>query len=144
MQDGYQLTVSGLLRKRDELVATLDKMRDDIATASNDLASLDRVLRCFGYNPEVELAMKPRSRVQLYVRNELRKFLLEALRDADRPISSRELAIKLLEAQGKDIGDKALVSDTTARVSRSVSILLNRKVLKRLTDEAGRNTYQLE
>ena len=106
MEDGYQNTVSGLLRKRDELLADLDKLRDDIARVSNDLASLDRTLRCFGFNAELELLLKPRTRVTHYVRNELRKFLLEALRDADGPLSSRELAIKLLEAQSKDTEDR--------------------------------------
>jgi hypothetical protein len=142
-EDGYDLTIHGLLRKRDELLAQLDKLRDDIATVSNDLAAVDRVLKCLGFHPEIELLMKPRARVTLYVRNEMRKFLLDELRKAETPLSSRELAIILATAQGKDIEDKGLLTDMTARVSRSVSILLNRRVLKRHTDEAGRNTYEL-
>ena len=142
-RDGYDLTIHGLLRKRDELLAQLDKLRDDIAQVSNDLTAVDRVLKCLGFHPEIELLAKPRARVTLYVRNEMRKFLLDELRKAEKPLSSRELAIILATAQGKDIEDKGLITDMTARVSRSVSILLNRRVLRRLTDDAGRNTYEL-
>lgn len=47
--DGFEITIHGLLRKRTSLMADLEHYRDKVATSSNDIKSVDRVLSSLGY-----------------------------------------------------------------------------------------------
>jgi hypothetical protein len=44
MDTGYQNTISGLLRKRGEMLASMADLREQIAVLSNDLESIERVM----------------------------------------------------------------------------------------------------
>ena len=72
--------------------------------------------------------MKPRSnRVVYFHRNELRRFLIEELRNADAPVTSRDLAEKIIGLEGKDApDDRALRNDMVERVGNSPKLLRQR------------------
>jgi len=68
--------------------------------------------------------MKPRSnRVVYFHRNELRRFLIDELRNADHPISARDLAEKIIGLEGKDSRDRQLRNDMVKRVGKSLKLL---------------------
>jgi hypothetical protein len=48
MDTGYQNTISGLLRKRGEMLASMADLREQIAVLSNDLVSIERVMETLG------------------------------------------------------------------------------------------------
>ncbi len=102
--EGYALTISGLLRKRAEILADLTAIREKAASLTNDLHSMDRVLMSLGYTGDLD-AQKPSQRTRMFVRGELRKFVLDTLREAGEPLSSRELAIRRAQFEGKDPTD---------------------------------------
>ena len=130
MDDGYQNTVLGLLRKRASLIAELEYHRDKAGGASNDISAVDRVLQTLGYDGTLDHA-QPRKKALNFIKHEVRRSILEEMRKADRPMSSRELAVKLAAIEGKDPADRRVMRDLTARVSRSICILLDRQIVTR-------------
>ena len=47
--DGYDIAIHGLLRKRIELMRTLEIKRDEMAAAQNDIVAIERVLASLGH-----------------------------------------------------------------------------------------------
>ncbi|MFN0217703.1 MAG: hypothetical protein ACKVP4_02695 [Hyphomicrobium sp.] len=140
--DGFELTIHGLLRKRGELLSTLEHHRNQVAAAMNDLHAVDRVLNSLGYDGSLDLA-QPRKKVLSYIRVEVRRHILEELRDAGRPMTTRELSVALATKEGRDAGDRRMMLDFTKRVSKSVSILADKQVVRR-TKVPGGQGYQYE
>lgn len=56
----------------------------------NDIAALDRTLETLGYQGDIKapLGVGPSTRVVYFHRNELRRFCLDELRKADRPLTN--------------------------------------------------------
>ena len=128
MKPGYDLAIHGLLRKRSELMRSLEIKRDELAAVQNDIAAVERALDLFGYQGELEA---PRKRVLKDIRRELRRFILDELRKGE-PLTSRELAIRLASIEGKNPDDKKAVADIVARVSKAITALVDRKTAVRL------------
>ena len=51
--EGYENTVSGLLRKWTDLFNEAEALRDRIATIRNDVEALDRIFRAFGFDGDL-------------------------------------------------------------------------------------------
>lgn len=130
MDDGYENTVLGLLRKRAALIAELEHHRNQAGIATTSISAVDRVLETLGYDG-VRDSAQPRKKILNFIRHEVRRSILEEMRKASRPLSSRELALKLATLEGVDIADRRVLRDMTARVSRSICILLDRQVVRR-------------
>jgi len=122
-QDGYDNTISGLLRKRSELMGEAQRLREAMAVVGNDVEALDRVLVALGYDGALK-GVQPRSnRIIMFARNELRCWLIDELRKATAPVTSRELAVKLIGLEGKDARDRRLRNDIVKRVGKSLKLL---------------------
>ena len=87
-----------------------------MAVVSNSIEAIDRVLEAFGFEGELDGKTPRAARVILFYRNELREHLLGELRKADGPLSSRQLAERVSQCEGKDARDRRLVADVTRRV----------------------------
>ncbi len=115
--------ITGLLKKRSELMGEAQLLREKMAETSNAIDSVDHVLRSFGYVGDLD-GMRPRSnRVVYFHRNELRRFLIDELRNADAPLSARDLAEKIIGLEGKDARDRTLRNDMVKRVGKSLKLL---------------------
>jgi len=115
--------ITGLLRKRSELMGEAQLLREKMAEVSNAIDSLDHALQSFGYVGDLD-GMRPRSnRVVYFHRNELRRFLIDELRNADAPVSARDLAEKIIGLEGKDARDRQLRNDMVKRVGKSLKLL---------------------
>jgi len=135
-------TISGLLRKRDDLMGDMQALREDLARLHNDVEAIDRVLDAFGYVGDLE-ARTPRSnRVVIFYRNELRQWIMRELRKGE-PLSSRDLAERICSAEGKDIHDKRMVCDVVKRVSKALRLLRDRGFVVGKRDGAGRYLWSL-
>ena len=94
-----------------------------MAEVANAIDSIDHVLRSLGFQEDLD-GMRPRSnRVVYFHRNELRRFLIDELRNADSPITARDLAEKIIGLEGKDSRDRALRNDMVKRVGKSLKLL---------------------
>src|SRR4051794_6383928 len=94
----YEHTISGLLRKRGEMMAELAELRERIAITTHDVEGLDRILERMGYDGDIQLTPRA-ARVVLFYRNELRHWLKGELQVATAPMSTRDLAVKLMAAE---------------------------------------------
>ena len=139
---GFELTIHGLLRKRAELMDAIEVQRNHVSASMNDLNALDRVLTTLGYDGERDLA-RPRNKVATFLRVEVQRYILDELRGAGRPITTRELAVRLAVSQGRDAGDRGMMLDFTRRVSKSICYLLDKKMVTRSREKNGRG-YQYE
>jgi hypothetical protein len=66
MDAGYQNTVSGLLHKRGEMLASMADLREQIAVLSNDLESIERVMETLGYEGDLPTKATRVPRVVLF------------------------------------------------------------------------------
>lgn len=131
MQDGYANTISGLLRKRSELMGESQALREKMAEVGNAIESVDTVLRSLGYDGDLA-GVSPRSnRVVFFHRNELRRFLIDELRKANGvPVSARDMAEKIITLEGKDVKDRRLRNDMVKRVGKAFKLLRQQGVAK--------------
>jgi hypothetical protein len=143
MGERYANTISGLLRKRSELMGDAQRLREELAHVGNDVEALDRTLIALGYEGDLK-AVQPRgNRIVFFARDELRRFLLDELRKAGAPISSRDLAEKIITLDGKDARDRRLRNDMVKRVGKSLKLLRSQRLARSGRDEAGRFAWRL-
>jgi len=121
-ESGFEHTVSGLLRKRAGLFNEAERLRDRIAEIKNDLDAIDRTLGVLGYRGDLDAAMPRQKRQVLFGQGELARSLIRELRDADGPMTSRELAQAIVALKGDDVRDRKMISEITRRVSKSLRV----------------------
>lgn len=114
----YDHAISGLIRKRDEMLEEIAVTRERLAVLSNDIEALDRVLERLGYDGPVKLTPRV-PRVVLFYRGELRQFLLGSLRDHG-PSTSRQMAERLIQMEGKDARDRRMMADVVRRIGKAL------------------------
>jgi len=133
----YQNTMSGLLNKRAELLGEAQLLREKLAAARNSIEAIDRVLEALGYKDTLE-GMRPQgTRLLIFDRNELRRFLIDELRRDPRPITSREIAGRIIVLDGKDMLDKKLLNDMVDRVGKAFRLLRRQGVVNGSLDKAN-------
>lgn len=140
--DQYANTVSGLKRRRGDLEREMVEVRERLASLSNEIDAVDRVLAGLGEAAEPVTTRTPR--IVLFYRNELRQFILRLLREEGRLMSSRDIAERIVALDGKDAHDKRLMCDIVRRVSKACRQLRDRGVIDSLRDSAGRVTWSLK
>lgn len=133
----YQNTISGLLTKRAELLGEAQLLREKLAAARNSIESIDRVLESLGYKESME-GMRPHgTRLLIFDRNELRRFLIDELRRDPRPVTSREMAGRIIVMDGKDMLDRKLLTDMVDRVGKAFRLLRRQGVVVGTLDKAN-------
>jgi hypothetical protein len=119
----FEHTITGLLAKRADLFAEAIGIRDRLAEIKNDVAAIDRVLGTLGYKGDLEAHMPRRKQEALFGKGDLRRAIMGALRDAIRPLTTREIAEAAAREAGQDPNDKATLRDIGRRVSSALCIL---------------------
>lgn len=114
----YQHAIGGLLQKRAELMEEIAVTRERLAVLANDVEAMDRVLERLGYDGDVPLTPRV-PRIVLFYRGELRQFLLGQLRE-NGPQTTRQIAERLIQTEGKDARDRRMVSDVVRRIGKAL------------------------
>jgi hypothetical protein len=103
--------LAGLVAKRAELAGRIEHARSELDTMLASLAALDATLRLF--DPEIRVQAirpKPFPPVRNYQSPGMRvRDVLGALRETGRPMTTREIAARLLAGQGRG-GDERMLS----------------------------------
>lgn len=133
----YEHTVSGLLTKRADLFNEAERIRDRLAEIKNDVAALDRVLRTLGYTGDLDAEMPRQKRDVLFGPGELTRACFEQLREAEGPLTSRELARGVLAVNEQDPRDRRLLTEVVKRVSKAMRVAKQRGLVASNTDGAG-------
>ena len=118
--EGYQHTIAGLLQRRAELQDENAILRERMAQVANDVEAIDRVLDTLGFEGELPNRTARQERIILFYRGELRDFLLKELRASATPLSTRQLAERLCQTEGKDFRDRRLLADVVKRASKAL------------------------
>lgn len=139
----YDHTISGLLGKRSELMQEIAALREQMAVASNAVEAIDQVLETFGHTEDLEGRTPRAARIVLFYRNELRTFLLNELRNSPEPMTSRQLAIRICETEGKSIADRRLLNDVTRRVGCALRKLRAVKAVEGWRGKDGSAAWQV-
>lgn len=114
----YEHTISGLLSARAEMMEEIAATRERLAVLANDIEAIDRVLERLGYDGEVKLTPRA-ARIVLFYRGELRQFLLGQLREHG-PMTSRAMAERLIQIEGKDTRDRRMMGDVVKRIGKAL------------------------
>ncbi len=129
MRNTHTHTISGLLAKRSECLGEFQDIKARMATVSNDLAAIDRVLVALDYDGDLAAMEPPRARISIFCRNELRTLILQVLRDRNHPLSTRELAGLVAEAGGANASDPRLLAGIIKSVGHALKVLKARKIV---------------
>ncbi|WP_027173086.1 hypothetical protein [Methylobacterium sp. 10] len=135
--DTFEHTISGLLTKRADLYNEATRLRDRMAGIKNDTAAIDRVLSTLGYEGDLDAAMPRQKREVLFGRGELTRGILDTLRDATVPMTSREVAQSVLSLTGHDARDRGLMTAHTRRVSKALRLLKEGGTIAQSNDVRG-------
>jgi hypothetical protein len=119
----FEHTITGLLAKRVDLFNEAIGLRDRLAEIKNDVAAIDRVLGTLGYKGDLEAQMPRQKREALFGRGDLRRTIIDALRNALRPLTTREIAEAAAAQAGQDLNDKVMMRDMGRRVSSALCVL---------------------
>ena len=139
----FEHTIAGLLTKREELSRESAELRERMAIAANAIEAIDHVLETFGHTEDLDGRTPRAARVVLFYRNELRTFLLDRLRTATEPLSSRQLAEMVCETEGKSLGDRRLLNDVTRRVGCALRKMRAIKMVGGWRGKDGSAVWQL-
>lgn len=133
----FEHTISGLLTKRSDLFNEAERIRDRMAEIKNDIGAIDRVLGTLGYTGDLDAEMPRQKRQVIFGRGELTRAILDELRGATAPMSSREVAQSVLTIVGMDARDRKVMSDHTRRVSKALRTLREGNDVRSSVDAKG-------
>jgi len=139
----YEHTVSGLLGKRADLFGEAERIRDRLAEIKNDVLAIDRVLGTLGYTGDLDAEMPRQKRQVIFGRGELTRAILDELRGADGPMTSREIAQGIVAVSGQDARDRKFITEHTRRVSKALRGLRDENVVRSSVDGKGNVMWTL-
>lgn len=116
----FQHTIGGLLTKRSSVAHERNLARAAYEKLEADVDALDRTLALVGFTDNPDKYMPVRKNRRIFKKGEMLRSAYDLLREADGPLSSRDIAIALLEARGFDTGDKKHVNQVTSRVYKAL------------------------
>lgn len=105
------------IRERAEILAQLDQIEDQAKALRRDIANVENAMRL--YRPDFDFSgLKAKHLPAPYQarRGENVRPILEALRQAERPMTARELVAPVTDRRGPDASDRELADRILGRV----------------------------
>jgi len=117
-------TVAGLVAKRDELVKLRDRLEADIRAITVDVDHLEAAIRLFDPENTPE-ARRRYAAMHRAPKGQSMRFVLATLRTAERPLTSREIALAWCQDRGLDAKDSTVVT-ITKRIGATLRALMEK------------------
>jgi len=133
----FEHTITGLMTKRALLFQEAERARDRIAEIRNDVDALDRVLSALGYKGDLDASMPRQKHQRLFGKGELYRGVMDELRLAREPMTSRDIARGVVSLGGQDARDRKLLTEITRRVSKVLRVARIAGVVKAAQDAKG-------
>ena len=111
----YAMAINGLMTRRSFLIS------ESPETLVADIAAIDRSLQLLGFTEDPQDCMPKRRNQRAFRRGEMIKLIRAVLRDADGPMTSREICLAILP-DSFDRSDKRRVNQVTDRVSKCLRV----------------------
>lgn len=116
---GSAITINGLLTWRSRCLRTLRLAEGDQTGILADIAAIDRVLvNVIGFQGDIEALSRDFRREAIWKRNELKRAVLAALREANGPLTSRQITERVMSRKGKAMTQGALSKQWINRVRK--------------------------
>ncbi len=122
-------TLSGLLRKRQEIAAKIEDLESRLHGLVVEIDAVDLTIRLFSPGLDVEMVrVRPAPRRHGARPGDTSKLALSLLRE-NGPISQRQIALKVMEHRGLNVADRVLYAMMRNRVRASLRQLKKRGTL---------------
>jgi hypothetical protein len=135
--DTFEHTITGLLTKRADLFNEAERIRDRLAEIKNDIGAIDRTLNVLGYTGDLDATMPRQKREVIFGKGELSRAIYGELRNAEGPLSSRDIAREIVTMRGEDARDRKYLSELTKRVSKALRAMRAEGNVRSATDAKG-------
>ena len=135
---GYDLALSGLLRKRGELAGEFESVQMKLTSLMADLNALDAAIRVL--KPDLQLEDMPEGVPPTPFagfRGEIQRFIMDELRKADGWLSTFDLAELVMRKRGLDAADRVIFKLVARRTGYALAKLRRRNAV--VSRGAGRN-----
>ena len=109
----FRIAINGLLTRRSFL---LSEKPDTLAA---DIAAIDRTLQLLGCTVNPDDYMPTRRNQRIFRRGEMLRLIKDVLKDADKPMTSREVCLAILPPDF-DLSDKRRVNQVSTRVYKAL------------------------
>lgn len=131
--------ISALRAKRTEISGHIHDLEKRIARQRANLANLDATILLFspGANPDAIPAKRPYRRTRYFGRNELSRLMQDTLRTASGPLTSAEVAVAVMQANGMPCDDARLKEIVASRALTVLRGLAKRGIVAK--SGTGRN-----
>lgn len=106
----YSVTINGLMTRRSLLLTEKPE------TLSSDLAAIDYVLKLCGFNEDPQGYMPARRKKSIFKKGEKLRLIRQVLKQADRPLTSREITIAILQGKDFDMSDTRRLKQTVTGI----------------------------
>jgi hypothetical protein len=123
--------LSGLIRKRAELAGELEALQARVQELFAGLDSLDTTIRLFSPDAEPD-AIQPKRPATRYAAlpGQTSRAVVDTLREAARPLTTRDLTLHVMAARGLDGEDHNLFLTMQKRVLASLRNLRMREAVR--------------
>jgi hypothetical protein len=131
-------TINGLLRKRAELAGKIEGAQTVLRQLIIDLDNIDAAIRIF--KPDIDLEqIKPQPLPPRHAafKGEVTSSIFNYLRDAPGPLTSKQMAERLMRERGLNDADKRLVVLITKRIGAALKHHRNRGALQSIKGPDG-------
>jgi hypothetical protein len=118
----FEHTISGLLTKRADLFQEGANIRARLAEIRADIEAVDRALGICGYKGDLDAAMPRARREVAFAKGELTRGIFNELREAERPLTSRQIAERVSVMIRDEPADRRTLTALTRRVSKALRI----------------------
>ncbi|MEZ5932294.1 MAG: hypothetical protein R3F54_10130 [Alphaproteobacteria bacterium] len=121
------IVVSSLIKKRSELAGLADAKRGELNAILRDLDHLDAVIKLFAPEKVPELIpVKRRASDRTFARHELTRRIFNMLREAERPMTARQITDRIVEDKGTDEPAAQLKGRVVRALKRQEKVLESR------------------
>jgi hypothetical protein len=132
-----QHVLSGLIAKRAELAGRIEAAQSELRRLVIDLDSLDATIRLFAPDIDLdEIRPKPLPARNQAFRGEMSRVVLNSLRQAAKPLPSREIALRFMTARGLATTDTMLLRVVMKRVGACLRNYRNKGLVRSVNGPA--------
>jgi hypothetical protein len=130
-----QHALSALVAKRAEIAGKISVTRTDLRQLIADLDHVDAAIRLFAPDYDVE-AIRPRTYpvAQVTRRGELVRMILDILRETAEPLTTQQVALRVMATRGLNTKDDALIKVMTRRCGASLRNYRDSGTVKSIKD----------
>ena len=119
--------ITGLLRKRQAIADELEIAQGRLRQLIQDIDAVDATIKLFQPDAQVGIVrIRPTPRRHAAFRGESSRLILNMLREADGPMTTRDIVLKVMEARGLNAADRVMHETMRLRVSSSLRGLRDR------------------